>query len=202
VAVTSYSKDEEREADYYGLLYAYKAGYDVEKGIHFYEKLAIAYPQSLNKNFAVSHPVTAERIVRLKKLVKKIKIKEKKLEKKIALIKVPEEKWWLIKETVSKYFPELQVEDREKGELITKWKVTDKCWAGLLYGGFVPCKKERAIVKVKSLNPFEIVVKVEIKKASGWSNYKRWEFKGYDADLEIRIINELHNKMLLTNKIY
>jgi len=68
-----FSKEFEREADYFGLRYAYLAGYDIEKGSEIWERFAIEVPSSLVENFFSTHPTSAERLVRIKKAVSEIK---------------------------------------------------------------------------------------------------------------------------------
>lgn len=68
-----FSRDFEREADYYGTIFAYKAGFDVERGIEIWERLAIELPQTLNSDFLASHPTSSERLLGLRKIVEEIK---------------------------------------------------------------------------------------------------------------------------------
>jgi len=59
-----FSRDAEREADYLGLQYMYKAGYDPNSYVTFFEKIQAEerrQPGSIPKVFA-DHPPTAERI--------------------------------------------------------------------------------------------------------------------------------------------
>jgi predicted Zn-dependent protease len=59
-----FSRDNEREADYLGLQYMYKAGYDPQSFVTFFEKLEAMEkkkPGTLAKAFA-SHPQTPDRI--------------------------------------------------------------------------------------------------------------------------------------------
>ncbi len=68
-----YSRENEREADYLGLIYAHNAGYDIEKGITLWKRFALEIPRSRSKSFLRSHPATPERILRVKKVVELIK---------------------------------------------------------------------------------------------------------------------------------
>ena len=64
VAFLKFSSDAEREADYLGLQYMYKAGYDPSAYVSFFEKIMAEErrrPGSIPKIFA-SHPPTPERI--------------------------------------------------------------------------------------------------------------------------------------------
>jgi membrane-associated protease RseP (regulator of RpoE activity) len=67
-----YSRETEREADYFGLLYAQRAGYDIEKGAELWKRFAIELPNSL-PGFLRTHPATPERILRVKKVVEILK---------------------------------------------------------------------------------------------------------------------------------
>ncbi len=59
-----FSRDNEREADYLGLQYMYKAGYDPNAFVSFFEKIEAEerrHPGSIPKVFA-THPLTPERV--------------------------------------------------------------------------------------------------------------------------------------------
>jgi predicted Zn-dependent protease len=69
VGFLKFSRDAEREADYLGLQYVYKAGYDPNAYISFFEKIQAEErrrPGSIPKVFA-SHPPTPERIANAQK---------------------------------------------------------------------------------------------------------------------------------------
>ena len=68
-----YCRGNEREADYFGLLYAHKAGYNIEKGIELWKRFAIELPKSRSTSFLRTHPATPERILRVKKVMEMIK---------------------------------------------------------------------------------------------------------------------------------
>lgn len=68
-----YSRLNEREADYLGLLYADIAGYDIEKGIELWKRFALEIPKSRSKSFLLTHPASPERILRVKKVMEMIK---------------------------------------------------------------------------------------------------------------------------------
>lgn len=67
IVESKYSRDQEREADYFGLGYASAAGYDVLAGVTIWERFAIELPESMVKYFFGSHPTSAERVVRARK---------------------------------------------------------------------------------------------------------------------------------------
>ncbi|MBC8554097.1 MAG: M48 family metalloprotease [Candidatus Brocadiales bacterium] len=68
-----YSRKNEREADYLGLIYAHNAGYDVEKGAALWKRFALEIPRSRSKSFLRSHPASPERILRVKMVGEQIK---------------------------------------------------------------------------------------------------------------------------------
>jgi hypothetical protein len=68
-----YSRGNEREADYLGLIYAHNAGYDVEKGVALWKRFALEIPKSRSKSFLRTHPASPERILRVKMVVELIK---------------------------------------------------------------------------------------------------------------------------------
>ncbi len=78
-----YSRKNEREADYIGLIYAHSAGYDIEKGATLWKRFALEIPRSRSKSFLRSHPASPERILRVKKVVELIKSGKNPLEELI-----------------------------------------------------------------------------------------------------------------------
>ena len=68
-----YSRKNEREADYLGLIYAHNAGYDVQKGASLWKRFALEIPRSRSKSFLRSHPASPERILRVKMVGEMIK---------------------------------------------------------------------------------------------------------------------------------
>ena len=75
-----YSRKNEREADYIGLIYAHSAGYDIEKGADLWKRFALEIPKSRSKSFLRSHPASPERILRVKKVVELIRSGKNPLE--------------------------------------------------------------------------------------------------------------------------
>lgn len=67
--VSVFSRDDEREADAYGLWYAHQAGFDIDAGLAFWERLAAvdAKDPFLRTYFLDSHPDSLERLSRLKR---------------------------------------------------------------------------------------------------------------------------------------
>jgi len=68
-----YSRDLEKEADYFGLQYAHLAGFDIEAGADVWERFAIEIPQSMVRDFMSTHPSSPERFVHIKKIIEEIK---------------------------------------------------------------------------------------------------------------------------------
>ncbi|MFZ0311986.1 MAG: M48 family metallopeptidase [Candidatus Korobacteraceae bacterium] len=74
VTFMKFSRDFEGEADYFGLQYMYKAGYDPQAFIAFFEKIQALEkqkPGALSKAFA-SHPQTPERILKSQQEIRDI----------------------------------------------------------------------------------------------------------------------------------
>lgn len=69
-AATKYTRDNEREADYLGAVWAVEAGYDPEGAVRVHEKL---YKLSKRQvGFSGSHPSSIERLTILKSLVRRM----------------------------------------------------------------------------------------------------------------------------------
>ena len=74
VAFLKFSRDEERQADYFGLQYMYKAGYDPNSFVSFFEKIEAAekkQPGTVATIFA-DHPPTPDRIEAIQKEISTI----------------------------------------------------------------------------------------------------------------------------------
>lgn len=65
-----YSRQDEREADAYGLWYAYQAGYDVDQALDLWGRIAaVVHRDPLESTYYLdSHPAPPERLARLKKI--------------------------------------------------------------------------------------------------------------------------------------
>jgi len=74
-AVSAFSRDDEREADVYGMWYAFQAGYDTEAALAVMERLAMASEKDpfYRASFLDSHPASLERLVRMKKVARYFK---------------------------------------------------------------------------------------------------------------------------------
>lgn len=76
LTTSGYRRDQERDADYYGLEYAIRAGFDPVGGLSAFLKLAMVEKGNGLKTdipFLVDHPGTDERIVRLTKEIGRVK---------------------------------------------------------------------------------------------------------------------------------
>jgi Zn-dependent protease with chaperone function len=70
--LSAYSRGDEREADAYGMWYAFQAGYDVEGGLAVMERLALVVEKDPfhRTSFLDSHPASLERMARMKKIAR------------------------------------------------------------------------------------------------------------------------------------
>ncbi|MDP8233362.1 MAG: M48 family metalloprotease [Candidatus Saelkia tenebricola] len=68
-----YSRDFEREADYFSIIYVHRAGLNIEAGIDVWERFAVEIPESMVSDFFSTHPTSTERLLRIKKTVRDIK---------------------------------------------------------------------------------------------------------------------------------
>ncbi|HEU4340530.1 MAG TPA: M48 family metalloprotease [Candidatus Binatia bacterium] len=67
VATKKFDRDQEREADLHGLIWAHKAGFDVSAAKELWKRMAIEMPESVEKGFLSSHPSSAERFLALER---------------------------------------------------------------------------------------------------------------------------------------
>jgi hypothetical protein len=68
----SYSRDLEREADYFGMKFTYLAGFNPCVCANFQERFAIEIPQSMIRNYLSTHPSSPERMLRIKKAIEEL----------------------------------------------------------------------------------------------------------------------------------
>jgi predicted Zn-dependent protease len=73
--VTAYTRDQEREADRYGLRYAFDAGFDPDGAVRLFALLAKAHSASPIP-FLSTHPVSEERIADIAAIAKELKTKQ------------------------------------------------------------------------------------------------------------------------------
>lgn len=72
VVQSAFSRDFERQADYIGLQYAFRAGYDITVGPRLWERVATELPQRVTIPWLSTHPSEPERMIRLQKTVEEI----------------------------------------------------------------------------------------------------------------------------------
>ncbi|MBI4226790.1 MAG: M48 family metalloprotease [Candidatus Omnitrophica bacterium] len=71
-ASSAFSRNFEREADYIGLQYTHRAGYDITVGPRLWERVATELPRRVAIPWLSTHPSEPERLVRLQKAVEEI----------------------------------------------------------------------------------------------------------------------------------
>lgn len=70
-----YSQEFESEADYVGLYFAARGGYDLEQTPTFWRRYAAEHPDSIRSDFQSTHPSTPQRFNALEKTIAEIKAK-------------------------------------------------------------------------------------------------------------------------------
>jgi len=67
--VSAFSREDEREADTYGLWYAFQAGYNLERGLAVWERLGAVVQDPFERTYFLDHhPAPLERLARLQKV--------------------------------------------------------------------------------------------------------------------------------------
>jgi predicted Zn-dependent protease len=72
-ASKKFDRDQEREADLHGMIWAHEAGFDVSVGKDLWRRMAIELPESVETGFLSSHPSSAHRFVSLERTVDMLK---------------------------------------------------------------------------------------------------------------------------------
>jgi predicted Zn-dependent protease len=72
-ATKKFDRDQEREADLHGLVWAHQAGFDVSVGRDLWRRMAIEIPESIESGFLSSHPSSAERFLSLQRFAAMLK---------------------------------------------------------------------------------------------------------------------------------
>ena len=110
--------------------------------------------------------------------------------------------WNTTLRSIFSYYPTIVVANKTTGEIRTAPIVVSKCWAGLLYGGNVPCEMERLAATVSSLSPFKASIAVERHKATAMSNYRTWYIAGNNSTKEKwvydRLVSDLNTPLPAT----
>lgn len=70
-----FSQDYEAEADYLGLYFAARAGFDISKAPDLWRRMAVEHPAAIKENFLSTHPSSPERAVSLEAGIQEIKKK-------------------------------------------------------------------------------------------------------------------------------
>jgi len=70
-----FSQDYEVEADYLGLYFAARGGFDISKAADMWRRMGIEHPGAIKDNFLSTHPSSPERAVSIEAAVKEVKQK-------------------------------------------------------------------------------------------------------------------------------
>ncbi len=74
MVVSVFSRENEREADAYGLWYAYQAGFDIERALAVFERMGAVLSDPFERTeFLAEHPAPLERLARLQRIAKYFK---------------------------------------------------------------------------------------------------------------------------------
>jgi predicted Zn-dependent protease len=73
LATAKFDRDREREADLYGLMWAHRAGFNVDDGKEVFRRIAIEMPGSTERGFLSTHPTAPERFLALDKIAATLK---------------------------------------------------------------------------------------------------------------------------------
>ena len=72
----AYSQEFENEADYVGLYYIERGGYDISEAPTFWRRMAAENPDSIKDNYSSTHPSSSERFVRMENTIEEIRAKQ------------------------------------------------------------------------------------------------------------------------------
>jgi len=72
-ATKKFDRDQEREADLYGLIWASKAGFNVDSARDIWRRMAIEMPESTQTGFLSSHPSSVERLLAMERVADALK---------------------------------------------------------------------------------------------------------------------------------
>ena len=80
IGANAFSQEFENEADYVGLYYIERSGYDISKAPTFWRRMAAENPGNIKNNYNSTHPSTSERFVRLENTIEEVHTKQKSSE--------------------------------------------------------------------------------------------------------------------------
>src|SRR5919108_1194103 len=72
-ATKKFGRDQEREADLFGLIWAHHAGFDVSAAKGLWRRMAVEIPESVESGFLSSHPSSAERFLAIERVANILK---------------------------------------------------------------------------------------------------------------------------------
>jgi predicted Zn-dependent protease len=72
-ASKKFDRDQEREADIYGLIAVYKAGFDPSVAKDLFRRMAVEMPESAEQGFLSSHPTSVERLLAMERIAETLK---------------------------------------------------------------------------------------------------------------------------------
>ena len=72
-ATKKFDRDQEREADLFGLIWVHKAGFDAVLAKNVFRRMAIEMPESIEQGFLSSHPTSAERFLSMERIAEALK---------------------------------------------------------------------------------------------------------------------------------
>jgi predicted Zn-dependent protease len=72
-ATKKFDRDQEREADLFGLVWIHKAGFDAGVAKNLFRRMAIEMPESTEQGFLSSHPNSAERLLSIERIAGTLK---------------------------------------------------------------------------------------------------------------------------------
>jgi predicted Zn-dependent protease len=67
-ATKKFDRDQEREADLFGLIWVHKSGFDPGLAKDLFRRMAIEMPESTEQGFLSSHPTSAERFLSIERI--------------------------------------------------------------------------------------------------------------------------------------
>jgi predicted Zn-dependent protease len=69
VATKKFDRDQEREADLFGITWMHRAGFDPDVAKDLFRRMAVEIPESMEGGFLSSHPPTAARLLAMERII-------------------------------------------------------------------------------------------------------------------------------------